>query len=595
MAETTNKKIETESAGSWAGIISQFGDLSQAYMSQLGKSNIFRAFSGAAVANMPSIQNRRVKAISPLPADYSKEQIGDFLRNPYNSEIPLGQVAETLKYTSYPWYKIIKSYSDIPTYRYYFKPLYPKYDARMITKEDVKSTDFLRETMLLDKMAKRLNIPATCHKIVGQAMLNGKVFYHPRCEINRTHNEVNSFFLQQLPQLYTKIIGFNNVSGYTVSFNMMYFMQPGCVPEQFGDLFAPYWDDFMRAFDVADDIAPKRTTRFYSRRNGKNLVFNVNKVDPRAPGNPRAFMQNGRWMYYVTLPVEKAWTFEIDDTTAAVVSPLGGLMLTYAQQSDYEAAQLALLVSPLVKIFTGEIPYFNEKVSTKEDGIRLSAGGRETFATLFDLLMEANNTGGTALYMAPLQNIKSHDFPESANANNISTSFSRYALEKAGLSGIIPATDDPKAGLAELSAKLESQYVNCVYRGFERMMNYIISDLNLKYAWEFTLFGTIYNEENLRQKAEKALANGDTSAHYILAALDGQSFTEKLSMTLAVNESGLLDRLIPPITSYTMKQEYSGLPPRADEGGRPAASDTDIADGVGEASDNDHTADYKGG
>ena len=66
-------------------------------------------------------------------------------------------------------------------------------------------------------------------------------------------------------------------------------------------------------------------------------------------------------------------------------------------------------------------------------------------------------------------------------------------------------------------------------------------------------------------------------------------------MTLAVNESGLLDRLIPPITSYTMKQEYSGLPPRADEGGRPAASDTDIADGVGEASDNDHTADYKGG
>ena len=43
-------------------------------------------------------------------------------------------------------------------------------------------------------------------------------------------------------------------------------------------------------------------------------------------------------------------------------------MLTYAQQSDFENAQLALLLSPLIKILTGEIPYFSESNSRAEDG-----------------------------------------------------------------------------------------------------------------------------------------------------------------------------------------------------------------------------------
>ena len=226
-----------------------------------------------------------------------------------------------------------------------------------------------------------------------------------------------------------------------------------------------------------------------------------------------------------------------------------------------------MLLNPLIKIFTGEIPYFNDDGATKPDNYRLSEAGKFMFEAFFDNLMAANNTSGTAFFTAPVQNIKSHDYPESANANKVASSFNEYATEKSGLAAIIPISD-PKAGQANLSAKLEARYTECIYRQFERMINTIYKSLNLNYEWDFHFFGTIYTEEEERKNANTAISNGDISAHFVLAALDRQSWVDKLSMMNAIKESGLLDMLIPPITSYTAKQENSGLPPT---GGRPKA------------------------
>ena len=85
------------------------------------------------------------------------------------------------------------------------------------------------------------------------------------------------------------------------------------------------------------------------------------------------------------------------------------------------------------------------------------------------------------------------------------------------------------------------------------------------------MLGTIFNEKTLRENAQRAIANGDISQHFILSALDGQSWTEKITMMKAIQKSGMLDMLIPPITSYTMKQETSGLPPQS---GRPQTEET---------------------
>lgn len=126
-----------------------------------------------------------------------------------------------------------------------------------------------------------------------------------------------------------------------------------------------------------------------------------------------------------------------------------------------------------------------------------------------------------------------------------------------------------------MSAKLESRFTNPVYRQYERMMECIFEELNLKFSWKFQMFGSIYTEESIKNKAEKALQTGDTSAYFILAALDGESYLDKISMARTINESGLLDLLKPPETSYTMSK--STQPPK--EAGRPSKTVQDVAEG----------------
>lgn len=540
--------------------------LVQQYSAFMPGGQIYAAFRQAALnmANQPQIQNARIKAISSLPADYTKEDIGSFLQNPYGSEKPLRATSEVLKWTAYPYFKIGKTYQDIPTYRHYSKPLY-------LTAEEAKSKEFLREATLINKITRALKPEQCAHKITGQAVTQGKVFYTLRTDIDKAHNKVNYAFMQQLPEDWCYIIGYNNISGYTVSFDLMYFLTPGTDYRQYGDLFAPYMGDFQEMFQ--SPAGQRKNPKYVYGSDGDTelkYTFYPERVKANAAGSPkvREFEQSGRWEYYVTLPIDKVWTFEIDDTTPAVAPPIAGLMLTYAQQSDYEAAQLSLLLNPLIKIFTGEIPYFDDAGTQKDDNFRLTLGGRAMFETFFQVLMEANNTAGSAIYTAPLQNIRSHDFTESANANAISESFNRYGIEKAGLAAIFPVANDIKASQVDAACRVEGRFTTAtIYAQFEQMMNNLYENLNLRFEWQFVMFGTIFNEDKLRENAQKAITNGDISAHFILSALDGESWIEKLAMMNIVKESGLLNMLIPPITSYTMKQETSGLPPQSP--GRP--------------------------
>lgn len=565
------KKKGQEKKTSYSGLIEKFNELLKEN-GALPQGAFFDAFARAAgiLANQPELQNARIKAISTLPFGFTKEQIGQFLQTPYFHEKELRSTSEILKWTAYPFFKIIKTYQDIPTYRYYAAPLY-------LDDDEAKSAEFKRECALIDKFNKTFRPDVFAHKATGQALTDGKVFYTPRYSVDKSHNKVNYAFCQRLPQDWSTIIGENNISGYTVSFNMMYFMMPGTDYTQFGDLFDPYIEDFKNVVKrEKKDKSPLKAIYASEivgeEKNG--YTVDVKALKRNAAGDPRVFKQDGTWFYYVSLPVEKVWTFEIDDTSANVASPLSGLMLTYAQQANFEDAQLTLLLQPLVKIFTGEIPYFDDDGTRTEDTYKLSIGGRQFFTALFNDMMAAANTGGAAFFAAPVENIKSHDYSESANANDISSSFNRYASEKSGLAAIIPSTDDPKAGLADMSAKLESRYSSVtIYAQMQRMMNYIYATLTLDHDFDFKMFGSVYLDEQIRKKAQELIATGDLSQRYVIAALDGSSMLEKISMSRAVKASGYLDYLIPPVTSYTMKQEMSGLPPQPTGAGRPESEE----------------------
>jgi hypothetical protein len=366
-----------------------------------------------------------------------------------------------------------------------------------------------------------------------------------------------------------KIVGYNNISKYSVAFNMMYFTKEGTDIYQYGDLFVPYMDDFYSVVDPT----------YVPSKNGKvKVVFseiakNAKKLSKNAIGSPEIYSENGRWFYWVTLPATAVWTFEIDDSSRNVISPFAGLMLSMSQIAQYENLQLELLANPLVSILTGEIETYDNSQQQMEDAYKLSPSGRQFFEALWYQMLYQNNTSGIGFYAAPLKNMKLQQLEEAPNATNISSEGYAYIMMKSG-NGLLPLSTEPRAGMVDYSAKIESQYGRCIYRTFENLMNFIYADTGLKRDWRFKMFGNIFSERQELEDARKGMALGILMDTLRYDAILGHSLLDDMAISDAITASGILNKRIPLITSYTMKQgDNGGLPPQAqiDTGGRPSA------------------------
>ena len=516
----------------------------------------------------PYTQNRRVKAIGTRPANYDKNQIADMVQNPDGNEQPLRAVERALEYTAYPLFHTRTVYQNLLTYHSYIAPA-------LTDKADAKKDDFWREWKLLEKLRKKLNPKDTAHMIAGQALEEGKVFYHPRIRVDKAHNKVEHAFLQQMPSDFTKIVGFNNVSKYTVAFNLMYFMMPGTDIRQFGDLFLPYIGDFYDALIVPDGVGKKVV---YAALDLKKVA---EKNDPRV----EAYFQSGRWCYWVTLPVDEVFTFEIDDTDRNVLPVFTGLFIDFIQLAQMEAIQLELLQNPLVSLLHGEIPYWDDRSAGGDDQYKLSNAGMMLFEALWYQMLQANNTGGIGLFMAPLQNMKMESLSEAPNAMDIVTKGYQDISSQAGLSALIPSTADARAGAVQVSFLIESQFPKCIYVCYERMVNALIDRLNLTYSWEFRMFGSLPEDEEMEKSLREEMTLGILPAAIQYNALRDRCLLDDIAMSDAVFESGIMDKRLPLITSYNAKQGESGLPPK---GGRPESEGV-TSDGQEQDMDNGTT------
>ena len=509
----------------------------------------------------PFVQNNRVKAISTRPANYSKDQVAKMVQAPEGSEQPLRSVERSLEYSDYPLQHMRMVYQNLLTYHSYVAP-------SLTDKEDAKDDAFWREWKLLEKLRLKMNPKESCHMLAGQAVQEGKVFYVPRVRVDKSHNKVEHAFLQQLPSDFTKIVGFNNVSKYTVAFNMMYFMQPGTDWRQFGDLFAPYVLDFENALVSKPDGL------------GTKLVYaaiNMEKLRGSAYKDVEAYYQNGTWCYWVTLPVDKVFPFEIDDTDRNVIPFFVGLFIDLIQLSQMQVIQLELLQNPLISILHGEIPYWDDKAGGNvADEYKLSMAGLTLFQAMWQQMLAANNTSGIGLYAAPFNNMKLESLNEVPGATEIVSQGFTDVMSQAGLNALIPSTSDARAGAVQVSLQIESRLPQTVYRCYERMMNAIIERLNLNYEWRFVMFGDIATDEKREAALKGEMTLGILPAAIEYNAMRERSILDDIAWSDAVYESKLMDRRLPLITSYNAKQSESGLPPQA---GRPESEDMGSSEG----------------
>lgn len=584
MEEKLNLTTELQDVqySSYSDIFGRFKKLSEQY-GGMPMNSLMSAFSRTTGAqyyrNDPYIQNRRVQAISSLPNEFSKNKVAEMLTSPLANERGLRQVEHALEYTAYPLFHTRKMYQDLLTYHSYIVPEFTEKDA-------AKNDDFWREWKLLEKLRRKLDPKTTAHKLAGQAVQEGKVFYYPRISVDKPHNKVDYAFMQQLPSDWTKIVGFNSVSKYTVAFNLFYFLRPGCFPEQFGDLFEPY----LNTFSMVTDRAPKGVGKKYVyAEKGTVDMGRFRQIVQDNPqglaGEPEVYYQNGKWFYWVTLPVDKIFTFEIDDANTTAVSPLTGLFLSLLQIAQYEQIQLELVQNPLISLFTGEIPYKQKNDQTAiEDDYRLSDAGRRLFEYLWYQMLSDSNTSGIGWFTAPVANIKMHQLAEAPSATKISSAGYGYTMAKAGLSALIPTSDEPRAGVANISLQIESKFAEQIYRCYERMMKSIFEGMNLKYSWRFSLFGNIAEDADMLKAAKEGMTLGILPQTVIYLALHDMSVVDDLTLSHAIRESGVLDLRIPLVSTYSAKQGDSRLPPQAahdaNPGGRPDAEGKKTSEGA---------------
>lgn len=538
-------------------------------------SAISTAFAGInagryGMAN-PYIQNRRVKQISSLPVNFTKDKVGEMLTAPYDSEQPLRQVSHILEYTAYPLFHIRKTYQNLLTYHSYVMP-------RMVSGEDTKKDDFLREWKLTEKLREEFKPKENAHQIVGQVGVEGKVFYYPRYSVDKSHNKVNYAFMQQLPSDWTKITGYNNVSKYTVAFNMMYFLQPGCVPEQFGELFLPYLYDFGSVVQKPEGTG---TSVVFAQKTRIDMQkFQRIQAMGDMAGTPDVYYQNGRWYYWVYLPVDSVFPFEADDVSRTAISPFAGLFLNMIQLAQMEQIQLELIQNPLVSLLHGEIPYRDDKAASSEDQYKLSNAGRLLFEAIWYDMLQMNSTSGIGLYAAPFENMKLESLSEAPSAMDIVKQGYSDTMSQAGMGAIIPLGDDPKAGTAQISLQIESKFMQTVYRDFERMMNAILKNLNLKYDWKFVMFGDVAEDEKTLERCMKGMEHGILPDTILYNALLDRSMLDDLCLSDAVYNSGILDKRIPLVTSYNMGRDSKSKAITEEKSpGRPKGDGSVTADG----------------
>ena len=537
-----NEDLRTLQYGSYADVFRKFNALSEKY-GNLSSDQLISAFSTVTgiryERNNPYIQNRRVKQIASLPQNYTKDKVGEMLTNPDNNELPLRQVEHALEVTAYPLFHLRKVYQDLLTYHSYTAP-------EFTMDGESKEKDFWREWKLIEKFRKNLFPKSEAHRIVGQCCQEGKVFYYPRYRVDKAHNKVEHAFMQQLPSDWTKIVGFNNKSKYTLAFNLFYFMQPGTDYRQFGNLFEPYVHDFFSVLPPPKGVG--RSVVFAS-----NAAPDLQKFREKGnlPGDPEVYYQNGRWFYWVTLPVDKIFTFEIDDVATNVISPFTGLFLSMIQLAQYEQVQLELIQNPLISILTGEIPYREDKTADTSDPYKLSPTGRQYFETLWYQMLAANNTSGIGFFLAPAQDLTLHQLAEAPSAMNISGEGYSYTMAKAGMSGVIPTTGDPKAGVATISLQIECRFAQTVYRCFERMMEVLFENMGLKYDWRFRMFGDIATDKQTLESVRSEMTLGLTQSTLIYNALYDRSIFDDISVSAAIIDSGLFDLRRPLQTSYS--------------------------------------------
>ena len=512
----------------------------------------------------PFLQNQRIKELYTRAKTYSKANIGDFLADPGNHEKELRSLGWANSSSQQIYYNILRRACDIPEYNYFILP--------ELHKDAYSRGDFRDEDALVQNWLETFNVPLTCKTIALEVKREGKSSYLLRNKFAGQGKTKTTAFctLQKMPTDWIKITGKGQL-GFTISFDMMYFLNIANSPSDFGEFMEAAWHDIVENGVVVPDTSGKYELNLPV---AANYVFHYAGDDYRSTIESVRRGRQQNYMFWLRMPYDLCYTFGSDNSHPWVAPDTMGLMLKLQELTDY--GQLAGLIAstPLTAVLTGEI----ETIPQPRAGKNESVFSPEVIQGYMQQFNEATSTNVEA-WMWPAKNIKLQQLSADVNSSDIISTATSNFLESAGEGGLTIATEKPNVAQVVVAKQLAASQQRYVTLQFEQVLNFILRHkLGFKYEWRIRIWGDIFNHDDDKKYLKEIVSNGNIALLPKLMSAEGISMRDTKAIVEYLQE---LD-FYKDFSTYTqIKSAALGQKEQTDTGsqnpvGRPAIPDGNV-------------------
>lgn len=467
----------------------------------------------------PFLQNQRIKELYTQAKEYNKYSVSRFLSSPGAFETELRGLSWAHSSSQQIYYNILRRSADIPVYHHYLIPEFFE------DQEDYGSKQFKNEERLLNEWIDLFNIPNTFKTIALEVKREGKSSYLFRNKFIGEGKSTKPSFttLQKLPTEWIKITGKGQL-GYTVSFDMMYFLNIANSPSDFGEFIIQAWEDLIEKGIVVDKGGQSGPNYIFDKNNDKILDYEFKYNGVSYPGSLeiKKIGRQQNYFFWLRMPYDICYTFGSDNSHPWVAPDTMGLMLKLQELTDY--GQLAGLIAstPLSAVLTGEI----ETIDGARAGKNESVFSPEVLQGYMQQFNSATSTNIEA-WLWPAKNIKLQQLSTDVNSSEIITTSTENLIVNGGESGMTITTDKPNVAQVTVAKLLAASQQNYVTLQFENVMNFIIQHkIGMKYRWKIKIWGNIFTDEADKKYLKEVVANGNIALFPKLMSAEGISMID---------------------------------------------------------------------
>ena len=478
----------------------------------------------------PFIQNQRVKNLSTKGFTYSKEELARFAANPGSSEAALRAASMTASSSQQIYYNILRRSCDVPVYNHFVIP--ELLDGEASYKKD----DYKAEAKLVDDWFDTFNVPNSLKTIALQVKREGKCSYIFRNCIEGSGKSRTTQYatFEKLPSDWIKITGIGQL-GYTVSFDFAYFLQVGNDPAFFGEFFVKVWNDMLSGGMVKKNDNGRYE---FDMAKAKNATFEWGGSTVHSTIESRLVEDfEKRYIFWVALPFDLAYTFASDNSNPFVAPDTVGLLQKLQELTDYGTLAGLIASTPLTSVLTGEAEFVDGARPNKNE-TKISPEVLLGLQTMFNSMTSSN----IEAYFMPLKNIKLQQLNADVNSSDITTKSMKNLVAYAGEGGLTITTDKPSIAQVRAAEHLVAEQQRYVTLQIENVLNYILKhNLGFKYRWKVRIWGDIFFSDDETSLVKEQVQAGNLALLPKLMSAQGINMTDTEALTKYVASLGIYD------------------------------------------------------